>query len=133
MSVHFVHFDEQPLILPVSMLEKTCPTDRYRGGNQFVEKPSNAWAGKLGYLTGLGRSSAQIGEEMGMHPAYVRRCWGRWGIRPAEIHAVVPLTRLERVTLLWRAETAGLAPEEWLGQIAATAIRDGLYEAIVGE
>ncbi|MEX2552591.1 MAG: hypothetical protein WD627_06285 [Actinomycetota bacterium] len=115
-------------------LEKTRPTDRYRGGIQFVDKRSNAWAGRLGYLTGLGRSSDQIAEELGdgLHPAFVRTCWGRWGIRPAEIHAVVPLTRLERVTLLWRAEKLGLTPEEWLRQVASVAIRDGLYEAIVG-
>lgn len=115
-------------------LEKTRPTDRYRGGNAFVDKRSNAWAGQLGYFTKLGRSSVQIAEELadGLHPAFVRTCWIRWGISPAEIHATIPLTRLERVGLVWRAEKVNLSSEEWLRRIATAAIRDGLYEAIVG-
>ena len=106
---------------------KSSETDRFRGGVQFVEKRGNPWAGRLGYLTGLGRSSVQIAEEMGdgLHPAFVRTCWGRWDIRPAEIHAMVPLTRMERVQLVWRAGKAGGTPEQWLQQIVKAAITDG--------
>jgi hypothetical protein len=111
------------------------PTDRQRGGHAFTETRTGAYYGKLGYLTGLGRSAVNIAESMGdgIHPSYVRTLWRRWGLETAEARCLVPLTTAERCTLAWRAEKRGMTPEEWLRQIAAAAIREGLFDAIVDE
>jgi len=123
------------------MLEETPtvtelpPTSRQRGGSFFIETRTGAYYGQLGYLTGLGRSAENIAEAMGdgIHPAYVRTLWRRWGLETAEARCMVPLTNPERAMLAWRAEKRGMTPEEWLRRIAAAAIREDLYSAIVDE
>jgi hypothetical protein len=97
---------------------KNLPTDRYRGGFGFVETRTSAYYIKLGYLAGLGRSSVRIAEELGdgIHPSYVRTALRRAGFPQADIFCQVPLTNLQRYTLCWHAEKAGMTPEEWLAQ-----------------
>lgn len=50
-----------------------------------------------------------------------------------DAHCTVPLTQGERSMLAWRAEKLGLTPEEWLRRVAAAAIRDDLFDAVVDE
>lgn len=106
-----------------------------RKGVNFAETRSGRYYAKLGYLTGLGRSSVEVAEAMGdgIHPAYVRTLWRRWRFETHQPRCLVPLTIAERALLTWRAEKLGITPEEWLRRIAAAAIRDGLYEAIVDD
>ena len=103
---------------------KHLPTDRYRGGHAFVETRTGAYYGRLGYFAGLGHSSVRIAEEMGdrINPSTVRKMLSRWGIPQQRLWCQVPLTRMQRATLIWRAERAGMAPEEWLAQIVAAIL-----------
>jgi hypothetical protein len=91
-----------------------------------------AKAGKVGYLTGLGRTSDAIATELadGTHPSTVRSLWTLWGIggrRKAGVLVPLTLSTYEARTLQARATDRGMTPEEWIRRVAAAAIRDEIY------
>lgn len=116
--------DVQAIVEPAALQEKTSPTDRFRGGNAFVEKRSGAFFGRLGYLAGLGWSSPLIAEEMGdgVHPSYVRTLIRRWGFSRPKAWCLVPLTNIQRRWLAYKAEKEGVTPEEWLRRHVVAAV-----------
>jgi len=81
---------------------------------------NNAKAAKIAYLTGLGRTSTAIAEELGD------------GTRQ-QIPVPVPLTAGQRAQVKKHAQRLGITPEEWLRRVAAAAIKDDLYAAVVDE
>ena len=102
---------------------------------------NNAKAAKIAYLTGLGRTSTAIAEELGdgTMPETIRAMWRRWRIgydgkgTRRQIPVPVPLTAGERSQVNKHARKLGITPEEWLRRVAAAAIKDDLDSAVVDE
>ena len=90
---------------------------------------------RLGYLTGLGRTTQEIADEIGgitfrqvQHQRY------RLGLPSAAGRTALPvplsLSNAERKRLERLARKSGLSAEEWLRRIAVCAIDDDLYVAV---
>lgn len=96
----------------------------------------------VGFLVGRGRSSAQIARALddGTSSQSIRRQWKRWALpldrgaggAPLIIIPVEINSRL-RVRLFALAQARKLSPEEWLRRIVAVAIKDDLFDAVVGD
>ena len=101
----------------------------------FLPRWPNAKAMKIGYWTGLGWSAGEIARELndGTHVNSIRGQWRRHGIVDRSKLTIVPLSlsNYELSRLAGLAAGRGIASDEWLRQIAAAAIRDDLFEAVV--
>jgi hypothetical protein len=99
---------------------KLRPTDRFRGGRQYVETWTNARAALIGFLTGRGYSSVAIAESMDDHtsPATIRDMQKKWQLHSAgfsgdQVTVSIPLTVRQRANLADRAAQRGLSIEEY--------------------
>ncbi|MEX0684038.1 MAG: hypothetical protein WD472_11380 [Dehalococcoidia bacterium] len=93
-------------------------TDRFRGGRQWVEKRTNAWAFWIGVFTGWGYSSETIASRLAdgdTHDATVRSMWQKWGwkSRNGDVYLQIPMTVRQRANVTARAAQRGLSPEEY--------------------
>jgi hypothetical protein len=106
----------------------------------FPPKWSNRKALRVGYLLGRGMQSKEIAAQLGENTSAetVRRMWyfadlERVGRKRNVVPMEINLTTYERKALGILASKRGIAPAEWLRQIAAAAIRDDLFAAVVDE
>ncbi len=116
---------------------KAHPSERIRDKNLFTERWTNANAARIGFRTGQGRTSRVIAEELadGTLSATVRAMWRKWQL-PHDGKAaplVIPISEASKALLAKRAAAEGLTPEVWCAKVLSFAIRDGLYNAIVGK
>lgn len=114
---------------------KDKPTERYRGGIQFVERHTNHWAARIGWLTRSGYSSEAIAAELadGTTSATVRVMWAKWGMQPRDdVQVIIPMTVRERAHLAARAEQQGIGIEEYILRSAmAVAMPRDRYAELV--
>lgn len=105
------------------------------GAPAFPPRWSNGKAMLIGYLAGLGRSARAIADHLadGTTVETIRAQWRRHGIVDRSGGTEIPVTiggsdlgRLEQL-----AAARGIEPREWLRQVAAAAIRDNLFDAVV--
>ncbi|TIR23996.1 MAG: hypothetical protein E5X34_13150 [Mesorhizobium sp.] len=126
---------------PVRRRSKTPQKKRHfteRFGYPVVIRWTIAKGAYIGFLTGLGYSSAEIEKRMadGTSAATVRRQWKNWGLPLHEVggpkhrRISVNLTFHERAKLARQAKKRGLTGEEYLRRINVCAIRDDMYDAI---
>lgn len=107
---------------------KLRPTDRYRGGIQWVEQWTNAKAALIGFLTGRGYSSVAIAEVLDDRtmPATIRLMQRKWALHSAgysgdAVVVTIPLSVRQRANLADRAAQHGLSIEEYSRRILVCA------------
>lgn len=95
---------------------------------------------RVGFLTGRGHQSHEIAEALadGTTSHTIRRMWsraklGKIGKERNEVEIRIVLTSYQRKALGILASAMNLSAEEWLRRIAAAAIKDDMYNAIVDE
>ncbi len=107
------------------------------GAPMFAPIWSTAKALRIGFLTGLGRTAADIAGEIadGTTKETIRGQWRRHKIVDRRKGTQVPIILgsydLARLSAL--AKARGLTPEQWLAKLAQAAIRDDLFDAVVDE
>lgn len=116
-------------------LSKRHPTERYRGGHQWVERWTTAKAGYVGFLTGRGYSADAIAERLndGTKPGTVRERWADWGIEGERgVMIVIPVSIQERANLTSRAQQHGIPIEKYakLLLLACSMPRDRFDEIV---
>jgi hypothetical protein len=119
---------------------KTAPTDRVRGGVQFVERRTNAWAALVGFLTGRGQSAPQIAEMLGdgTSAGTITKMWEVWGIRGrsprTEAVVTIKLSPRQRSHVYQRACQHGITMEEYMRRILVHgSMPVDRYSEIVGD
>lgn len=107
------------------------------GAPPFAPRWPNSKALLVGYLTGIGRTARAIAEHLadGTSSETIRAQWRRQGIcdRREGTEVRVALTTHELTRLHQLAADRGFEPDEWLRRVAAAAIRDDLFNAVVDE
>lgn len=106
----------------------------------FLPRWSNRKALRVGYLTGRGMQSHEIAAALadGTTAATIRRMWylarlEKVGRNRNTVPVAIELTSYQRKALGILASAMNLTAEEWLRRIAAAAIKDDMYNAIVDE
>lgn len=114
-------------------------TSRWRPGQAFEEKRTNAWAAFVGFMLGRGYSSPLIAQRLadGTGDATVRDMAKKWGLpshgRSSECFVVVPMKQRDRATIAARAGQEGLSQEEWCRQMLVAGSRErATFRNVVG-
>lgn len=113
-------------------------TERF--GLPVLQRWSMEKGALVGFLTGMGYTSGEIAKRLadGTISASIRAQWQHWELPIDEVggsthrRVALNLNSNERAKLARQANKRGLTPEEHLRRISACAIRDDLYEAVVG-
>lgn len=123
---------------PKPVPKKRHHTERFR--TPFIVRWTIAKGAYIGFLTGLGWSSADIEKHMrdGTSAPTVRRQWKLWGlpldmIRVSRSHTsvAVNLSFQDRAKLMRQAARRSLTPEEYVRRMIVCAVKDDMYDAIV--
>jgi hypothetical protein len=114
-------------------------TSRYRPGQAYEEKRTNAWAAFIGFMLGRGYSTPAIAQRLadGTSDATIRHMSKLWGLpswgKSSDCFVVVPMKQRDRATIAARAGQEGLSQEEWCRRLLVAGSKErATFRAVVG-
>ena len=114
-------------------------TSRFRGGNAFEERRTNAWAAFIGFLLGRGYSTVAIAEALddGTSDATIRTMARKWDLpswgKKSDGFLVIPMKERDRARIADRAAQEGLSPEEYCRRmLVCGSVRRDTFRDVVG-